>query len=112
LTPSQTEPTSSPLYNYGSQHGLYYLDGSLIALAVIDVLPGAVSSVYLAWDPQWSGLGLGKISALREAAMVREMNSAGVEGMETYMMGEFQGACAKPSGALNVFSQASTSTHA
>lgn len=86
--PHQTEPTSHPDYNYGSQHGLYYLDGRLIALAVLDVLPGAVSSVYLAWDPAYAGLGLGKISALREIAMVREMREAGVEGMEAYMMGE------------------------
>lgn len=57
---------------------------------MIDVLPGAVSSVYLAWDPDYAGLGLGKISALREIAMVREMKEAGVEGMEAYMMGELR----------------------
>lgn len=88
LVPScQTEHIHNSSYNYGSQHGLYYLDGKLIALAVLDVLPGAVSSVYFAWDPAWSALGLGKISALREAAMVREMKQDGVEGMDSYMMG-------------------------
>lgn len=55
---------------------------------MLDVLPGAVSSVYLAWDPAYAGLGLGKISALREIAMVREMKLAGVEGMDSYMMGQ------------------------
>ncbi|ORY90158.1 arginine-tRNA-protein transferase [Leucosporidium creatinivorum] len=94
-SPLETEPTSNPKYNYGSQHGLYYLDGRLIALAVIDVLPGAVSSVYLAWDPDYAGLGLGKISALREIAMVREMKKAGVEGMSAYMMGYYIHSCVK-----------------
>jgi arginine-tRNA-protein transferase len=63
------------------------LDGKLIAVAVLDILPGAVSSVYFMWDPDWAGMGLGKISALREIALVQELRQAGLQDMNSYMMG-------------------------
>lgn len=84
----QTESSPVPTYKYGSHHGLYYLDSKLIALAVLDILPGAVSSVYLAWHPDYAALSLGKVSALREIAMVREMKEQGVRDMDAYMMGQ------------------------
>lgn len=88
IDPSQAEASATPDITYGSHHGLYYLDSKLIALAVLDILPGAVSSVYLAWHPDYASLGLGKISALREIAMVREMQTTGLEDMTAYMMGQ------------------------
>jgi hypothetical protein len=89
---SQIEPTKSPLHSHGSHHVLYRLDGKIIAIAVLDLLPNAVSSVYFIWDPDYAGLSLGKLSALREAQMVREMQKDGAwgEGAEgRYMMGSF-----------------------
>ncbi|SCV67967.1 BQ2448_88 [Microbotryum intermedium] len=95
-TPLHLEPTPNPSYNYGSHHGLYLFDGQLIALAVIDILPGAVSSVYFAWDPQFSSLSLGKVSALREIALVRELQSqGGLEDLTRYMMGYYIHSCTK-----------------
>lgn len=95
-SPLSLEPIASanstlaePERFYGSHHGLYYLDNRLIAFAVLDVLPGAISSVYLVWDPDYSGLGLGKLSALREIGMTREF------GMERYMMGYYIPNCQK-----------------
>ncbi|KAK4052864.1 Arginyl-tRNA--protein transferase 1 [Microbotryomycetes sp. JL221] len=94
-SPLEIEPTAVAGYNYGSHHGLYYVNNELIALAVLDILPGAVSSVYLAWDPAWHGIGLGKLSALREIAMVREMRHAGLHDMKSYMMGFYIHSCPK-----------------
>lgn len=88
MPPPQLEPTPSDAHKYGSHHGKYLLDGELIAFAVLDILPGAVSSVYFVWSPKWSAMGLGKVSALREAAMVREMRRDGLEDMTAYMMGQ------------------------
>ncbi len=85
-SPLDVEPVSAEL-SYGSHHGLWRLDGKLIAMAVLDILPGAVSSVYLCWDKDYSGMGLGKVSALREAAMANEL------GGFQYMMGEHFSAC-------------------
>ena len=53
--------TASNDFVYGSYHQLYRLNGELIAFAVLDILPGCVSSVYFVWDPDWSGLALGKV---------------------------------------------------
>lgn len=75
------------MHQYGSFHGKYILDGVLIAFAVLDILPGAVSSVYFVWSPAYAAMGLGKVSALREASMVREMKRDGLEDMDSYMMG-------------------------
>ena len=80
-SPLDLEPVS-PTVSYGSHHGLWRLDGKLIAMAVLDILPGAVSSVYLCWDKDYSGMGLGKVSALRETAMANEL------GGFQYMMGK------------------------
>ena len=50
---------------YGSFHQHYILDGKIIAVGVIDILPHSVSSVYLYYDPDYSFLSLGTYSALR-----------------------------------------------
>lgn len=55
---------------------------------MIDILPSCVSSVYFIWDPDWAWASLGKLSALYEIALVREMAEAGAE-MEWLYMGEF-----------------------
>ncbi|GAA5883804.1 hypothetical protein JCM3774_003663 [Rhodotorula dairenensis] len=97
-TPLDLEPTRSCSdYSYGSHHALYRLDGRLIAFAVIDILPRAVSSVYFVWDPEYAAMSLGKISALREAAMVTELEAAGAwqGGGGRYMMGYYIHTCPK-----------------
>ncbi|GAA5925063.1 hypothetical protein JCM3775_006353 [Rhodotorula graminis] len=96
-TPLDIEPTSSPNHSYGSHHALYRLDGHLIAFAVLDLLPRAVSSVYFVWDPDYAAMSLGKISALREAQLAREMDRAGAweTGEGRYMMGFYIHTCAK-----------------
>ncbi|NWH59688.1 ATE1 transferase, partial [Geococcyx californianus] len=56
---------AGPDCGYGSFHQQYWLDGRIIAVGVIDVLPSCVSSVYLYYDPDYSFLSLGVYSALR-----------------------------------------------
>ncbi|GAA5982247.1 hypothetical protein JCM11641_006238 [Rhodosporidiobolus odoratus] len=95
-SPLEREPTASPSHSYGSHHMLYRLDGKLIALAVLDLLPNSVSSVYFIWDQDYAGMSLGKLSALREAQLVREMQRDGAwEGEGRYMMGFYIHSCAK-----------------
>lgn len=45
--------------------------------------------MYFVWDPEYAGMSLGKISALREASMVKEMEERGAweGGGGRYMMG-------------------------
>ncbi|KFP85756.1 Arginyl-tRNA--protein transferase 1, partial [Apaloderma vittatum] len=56
---------NGPECGYGSFHQQYWLDGKIIAVGVIDILPYCVSSVYLYYDPDYSFLSLGVYSALR-----------------------------------------------
>ncbi|KIW41779.1 hypothetical protein, variant 2 [Exophiala oligosperma] len=73
----------------GSYHQCYRLDGKLVAVAVLDLLPHAVSSVYLFYDPDYEQWDFGKLSAVREIAMSLEL------GYEYYYMGYYIHSCAK-----------------
>ncbi|OAL23227.1 hypothetical protein AYO22_06277 [Fonsecaea multimorphosa] len=71
----------------GSYHQCYRLDGKLVAVAVLDLLPHAVSSVYLFYDPEYEPWDLGKMSALREILLAKEA------GYEYYYMGMLRYLC-------------------
>ncbi|XP_015225493.1 PREDICTED: arginyl-tRNA--protein transferase 1 isoform X2 [Cyprinodon variegatus] len=62
-----------PEMGYGSFHQQYWLDGRLVAVGVIDILPTCVSSVYLYYHPDFASLSLGSYSALREIAFTRQL---------------------------------------
>ncbi|KIJ57214.1 hypothetical protein M422DRAFT_238806 [Sphaerobolus stellatus SS14] len=101
-TPLQNEPIPYPTpppdhlpKHYGSYHQCYRLDGELIAVAVLDILPGCVSSVYFMYDKKWEKHSLGKLSALREAALAREIRQAGIEAMHSLYMGFYVHNCPK-----------------
>ncbi|KAJ1373746.1 hypothetical protein KIN20_036242 [Parelaphostrongylus tenuis] len=74
-------PRSSGQLRYGSYHQWYILDGKLLAVSVIDILPRCVSSKYMFYDPDFSFLSLGTYTALREIALTRRLlrNSTGLE---------------------------------
>lgn len=60
-----TKTRDGPIVGYGSFHQQYWLDDKLIAVAVIDILPYCVSSVYFFYDPDYSFLSLGTYGSLR-----------------------------------------------
>ncbi|XP_035982606.1 arginyl-tRNA--protein transferase 1 isoform X2 [Fundulus heteroclitus] len=62
-----------PELGYGSFHQQYWLDGRIVAVGVIDILPTCVSSVYLYYHPDFESLSLGSYSALREIAFTRQL---------------------------------------
>lgn len=79
---------------YGSFHQHYMLDGQIIAVGVIDILPSCVSSVYLYYDPDYDFLSLGTYSALREIAFVRDLNKKAPD-LKYYYMGYYIHSCLK-----------------
>ncbi|CAJ0905028.1 2884_t:CDS:2 [Entrophospora sp. SA101] len=82
------EPSSKPnTPGYGSFHQCYYLDDKLIAVAVLDILPSCISSVYFFYDNDYSAMQLGKYSALREIAMTLELYNEGLKDLQWYYMG-------------------------
>ncbi|KAG8763041.1 Arginyl-tRNA--protein transferase 1 [Ceratobasidium sp. 423] len=91
--------SAQPIYplptHYGSYHQMYRVNGELIAIGVIDILPGCVSSVYFMYAPEWNAWSLGKISAIREATLAKEIHDAGVESMTSLYMGFYIYSCPK-----------------
>ncbi|KAL0269342.1 UNVERIFIED_CONTAM: hypothetical protein PYX00_007111 [Menopon gallinae] len=79
---------------YGSYHQQYWLDGKLIAVGVVDILPKCVSSVYFLYDPEYLWLSLGTYGALREIEFVRKLTSQH-PSIEYYYMGYYIHSCVK-----------------
>ena len=70
--------------------------GQLIAVAVVDILPGSLSSKYFFWDPGYAWLSPGRLSALLEIEWVRAAGAA-CPGLRYYMMGFYIATCPKMS---------------
>ncbi|EIE22789.1 hypothetical protein COCSUDRAFT_47695 [Coccomyxa subellipsoidea C-169] len=83
-----------PYWSFGSYHQQYWIDGELVAVAVLDVLPQCISSVYFFWEPSLSFLSLGKVSALREIAFVQAAAMT-CPSLHCYYMGYFISSCPK-----------------
>ncbi|KAI1008177.1 hypothetical protein K3495_g61 [Podosphaera aphanis] len=57
----------------GTVHQCYRIDGKLIAMGVIDLLPQCVSAVYFMYDETVKEYNFGKLGAMREIALAREL---------------------------------------
>ncbi|XP_067858366.1 arginyl-tRNA--protein transferase 1 isoform X2 [Heptranchias perlo] len=96
-SPLQAEnPPDGPDSGYGSFHHQYWLDGKIVAVGVIDILPQCVSSVYLYYDPDYAFLSLGVYSALREIAFTTQLQKT-APNIRYYYMGFYIHSCPKMS---------------
>ncbi|KAK4202600.1 putative Arginyl-tRNA--protein transferase [Triangularia verruculosa] len=73
----------------GSYHQCYRIDGQLVAVGVLDLLPNAVSAVYFLYHESIHSLSPGKLGAMREIALARE------EGYQWWYPGYYVHTCAK-----------------
>lgn len=73
----------------GSYHQCYRLNGRLIAMSVLDLLPHCVSGVYMLYHSDYESWQFGKLSALRETALAIE------GGYQYYYMGYYIHTCTK-----------------
>lgn len=83
-----------PPCGFGSFHQQYIIDGKLVAVGVVDILPRCLSSKYLFWDPDYAFLSLGKYSALQEIGWVKE-NQACCASLQYYYLGYYIHSCCK-----------------
>ncbi|XP_053476565.1 arginyl-tRNA--protein transferase 1 isoform X3 [Ictalurus furcatus] len=90
---AETSP-DGPDMGYGSFHQQYWLDGRIVAVGVVDILPNCVSSVYLYYDPDFSFLSLGSYSALREIAFTRQLQKQSPK-LSYYYLGFYIHSCPK-----------------
>uniref|UniRef100_A0A8C2GK58 Arginyl-tRNA--protein transferase 1 n=1 Tax=Cyprinus carpio TaxID=7962 RepID=A0A8C2GK58_CYPCA len=94
-TESQAETApDGPDVGYGSFHQQYWLDGTIVAVGVLDILPSCVSSVYLYYHPDFSSLSLGTYSALREIAFTRQLQQQSPK-LSYYYLGFYVHSCPK-----------------
>ncbi|KAJ0266332.1 Arginyl-tRNA--protein transferase 1 [Hirschfeldia incana] len=92
--PPSGDDEKVPPCGFGSFHQQYRVDGRLVAVGVVDILPKCLSSVYLFWDPDYAFLSLGKYSAIQEINWVRE-NQAHSPSLEYYYLGYYIHSCSK-----------------
>ncbi|KAK7149014.1 hypothetical protein R3I93_013121 [Phoxinus phoxinus] len=90
---AETAP-DGPDVGYGSFHQQYWLDGRIVAVGVLDILPSCVSSVYLYYHPDFSSLSLGTYSALREIAFTRQLHQQSPK-LAYYYLGFYVHSCPK-----------------
>lgn len=83
-----------PPCGFGSFHQQYVIDGKLVAVGVVDVLPRCLSSKYLFWDPDLAALSLGKYSALQEISWVGESHLH-CPSLQYYYLGYYIHSCSK-----------------
>lgn len=85
----ETAQVNGKTQKLGSYHQCYRLDGRLIAMGVLDLLPHCVSGVYFLYHSDFEKWGFGKLSALREATLALEGE------YQFYYMGFYIHSCAK-----------------
>ncbi|GAB4827584.1 hypothetical protein Ancab_034466 [Ancistrocladus abbreviatus] len=83
-----------PPSGFGSFHQQYVVDGQLVAVGVIDILPKCLSGNYLFWDPDLAFLSLGKYSALQEIGWVKD-NKCFCPSLQYYYLGYYVHSCSK-----------------
>ncbi|KAL3422443.1 arginine-trna-protein transferase 1 [Phlyctema vagabunda] len=73
----------------GSVHQCYRLDGKLVAVGVLDLLPQCVSAVYFMYHESVHQHNIGKIGALKEIALAKE------KGYQWWYAGFYIHSCVK-----------------
>lgn len=94
FVPPQCKHRDVPPCGFGSFHQQYIIDGKLVAVGVVDILPKCLSSKYLFWDPDFAFLSLGKYSALQEINWVQQAQ-AHCSRLQYYYLGYYIHSCDK-----------------
>lgn len=96
LIRQEAKSPNDPPCGYGSFHQTYRIDGKLVAIGVIDILPYCLSSIYFIYDPDFSFLSLGVVSALREIQWIKCLiEQAPKTELRYYYLGYYVHSCPK-----------------
>lgn len=58
---------------YGAYHMLHRIDGELVAVGFLDIMPTILNSAYFIYNPKYTYLNLGVVSACLEVEFARWM---------------------------------------
>ncbi|KAI8847274.1 arginine-tRNA-protein transferase [Chytridium lagenaria] len=96
LVDSPLEAETIGKVRMGSFHQKYYLDGILIAVGFLDILPSCVSSVYFIYDPspEILKLSMGVYGAVREISLVMDLEKIN-PNLKYYYLGYYIHSCPK-----------------
>jgi len=92
---SLVQKKSNETYKHGAFHQQYIIDGKIIAVGVIDILPSCISSVYLYYDPDYAFLSPGTLTSLFEIAFTRKLQKEHFPNLTNYYMGFYIHSCSK-----------------
>ncbi|KAL6841465.1 hypothetical protein ACP4OV_028608 [Aristida adscensionis] len=94
FVPPKSGDNTVPPCGFGSFHQQYRIDGKLVAVGVVDILPKCLSSKYLFWDPDLAFLSLGKYTALKEIDWVKTTQEH-CPSLQYYYLGYYIHSCNK-----------------
>ncbi|CAL4908463.1 unnamed protein product [Urochloa decumbens] len=94
FVPPKSGDDTVPPCGFGSFHQQYRIDGKLVAVGVVDILPKCLSSKYLFWDPDLAFLSLGKYTALKEIDWVKTAQEH-CPSLQYYYLGYYIHSCNK-----------------
>lgn len=84
---------------YPEYHGAYHIqhriDGKLVAVNVWDITENTLGSIYTFYDPAYSFLSLGNVTAVREMEYMRKIREKYNPNMKHYYMGYYVHNCQK-----------------
>lgn len=83
---SPLEPQENSQGQLGTYHMRYYLDGELIMVSVMDILPEYLVSIYFIYDPDIRFLQPGIYTCLREIQLILELQQSQPE-LQYYNLG-------------------------
>lgn len=73
LDESRTFKDEGVIVKFGSYHMYHRLDGKLVAVGNLDIMPQCLNSGYFLYDPDYRFLNLGVIGALKEIEYMRNL---------------------------------------
>ena len=87
-------PELYPEY-YGTYNLIHRIDNKIVAVTVIEILPHTLISAYCYYDPDFSFLDLGVVTAIRELEYMKSFNNLIDHNFIYYSMGEMSLSCQK-----------------
>jgi len=86
------QPTDEYPFGLGSFHMRHKIDGCLVAVSVLDILPSGLSGVYFFYSPEITFLSPGVLSAIKEIEFIQKHLSS---NFKYYYMGFYVDNCQK-----------------
>lgn len=86
----------------GSYHLYHWIDGEIAAVSVLDITKTQMVAVFLMYDPDYSFLSLGHVTAIREIEFMKMIREKYNPQLRYYMMGHYNPKLSKVAYKANI----------